>query len=500
MNSPFTKPRMADHQQLIAELQAITGKEHVLNEGDLTAYVRDWRGRFTGRALAVVRPGSTAEVSAIVRLCGSRGVAIVPQGGNTGLVGGSIPDESGNQVVIQLGRMSRVRALDPENMTVTVEAGCVLQELQARTRQAGFLFPLSLGAEGSCMVGGNLATNAGGTQVIRYGNTRELCLGLEVVTPSGDVWNGLSGLRKDNTGYDLRDLYIGSEGTLGVITAATMKLYPLPAGVSTAWVAASSLDNAVKLLTMARSRLDAALGGFEVMDRFGLSLVAKHMPDTRVPFLDTEDVACCVLIECTSAHSENEARHAMEALLNAAFEDGTVLDAVIAESLSQAEQLWLIREHIVLVQPREGPNVKHDVSLPISRIPDFAKATKAALEARVPGVRVANFGHLGDGNLHYNVLVPEGGDPNEFLRSQESRITDIVYRSVHSFGGSFSAEHGIGHTKIQELEQFKCPTALVVMRAIKDALDPMHIMNPGRVLALPQAKRGDGSNDPLTEH
>ncbi|HEY0200297.1 MAG TPA: FAD-binding oxidoreductase, partial [Burkholderiaceae bacterium] len=330
-------------QNLIDQLRTIVGTSHVLTDGDLTAWEQDWRHRARGKALAVVRPASTPEVAAVVRACAAAGSSIVPQGGNTGLVVGSTPDGSGTQVVLSLARMNAVRAIDAANLTVTVEAGCILQNLQEAAQQAGFLFPLSLAAEGSCTIGGNLGTNAGGTQVLRYGNARELCLGLEVVTAHGDVWDGLSGLRKDNTGYDLRDLFVGSEGTLGIITAATMKLYPQPAARLTAWAAVPSLPAAVELLGLAHQHLGAGLTGFEVMGRFALSLVARHMPQLRVPFIDSAEAPYCVLLENSDSESEAHARTRFEALLETALEAGCVGDAVVAENLAQASQLWHVR-------------------------------------------------------------------------------------------------------------------------------------------------------------
>ncbi|HZF84180.1 MAG TPA: FAD-binding oxidoreductase, partial [Burkholderiaceae bacterium] len=356
---------------LIDDLRAIVGASHVLTEGDLSAWEQDWRKRARGKALAVVRPGSTDEVARVVKACAAAGTAIVPQGGNTGLAVGSVPDGSGTQVVLSLTRLNAIREIDAANLTVTVEAGCVLQVLQEAAEKAGFLFPLSLAAEGSCTIGGNLATNAGGTQVVRYGNARELCLGLEVVTAQGEVWHGTSGLRKDNTGYDLRDLLVGSEGTLGIITAATMKLYPLPAAQLTAWAAVPSLDHAVTLLGLAHQKLGAGLTGFEVMGQFALSLVGKHMPQLRVPFLGDEAAPYCVLLENSDSESEDHARARFEALLESAFEDGCVTDAVIAENLTQAHQLWHIRESIPLAQAEEGQNIKHDISIGVSRIPAF---------------------------------------------------------------------------------------------------------------------------------
>ncbi|MCU0926125.1 MAG: FAD-binding oxidoreductase [Hydrogenophaga sp.] len=469
---------------LVQSLCQAVGTAHVLTHDDpatdLSAWEHDWRKRARGRALAVVRPADTAEVVAVVRACAAAGVSIVPQGGNTGLVVGSVPDASGTQVLLSLTRMNRVRALDAANLTMTVEAGCVLQTLQDTVEQAGFLFPLSLAAEGSCTIGGNLATNAGGTQVLRYGNARELCLGLEAVTAQGEVWNGLSGLRKDNTGYDLRNLLIGSEGTLGIITAATMKLYPLPAARLTAWAAVHSLDAAVALLGLAHQHLGPGLTGFEVMGQFALSLVAKHFPQQRVPLWKKSSY--CVLLENSDSESESHARHQFEKLLESAFEQGVVSDAVVAENLGQARALWHIRESIPLAQAEEGLNIKHDISIPVSRIPAFCAETDALLQREIPGVRLVNFGHLGDGNLHYNVQAPDGGDAKAFLQAMEERVNTLVFDAVARYHGSISAEHGVGSLKVDHLPDYKDPTALYMMRAIKRALDPHNLLNPGRVL------------------
>ena len=468
------------HNDLIEHLKTIVGATHVLVDGDLSAYELDWRKRSRGKALAVVRPNTAQEVAALVKACASAGVSIVTQGGNTGLVGGSIPDTSGQQIVLSLQRMNRVRDIDAANLTMAVEAGCILQTLQDVAEKAGFLFPLSLAAEGSCTIGGNLATNAGGTQVVRYGNARDLCLGLEVVTAQGDIWHGLSGLRKDNTGYDLRDLLIGSEGTLGIITAATLKLYPKPAARLTAWAAVPSMAHAVTLLALAHKHLGAGLTGFEVMGQFALSLVAKHYPQQRVPLW--QDAPYCVLLENSDHESETHARAQFERLLETAFETGCVSDAVVAENLTQAHQLWHIRESIPLAQAEEGLNIKHDISIAVSRIPDFVESTDALLESAIPGVRLVNFGHLGDGNLHYNVQAPAEGDGKLFLRDREAEVNTLVYDAVARFDGSISAEHGVGSLKLDKLEQHKSPVALGMMRAIKQALDPQGLMNPGRML------------------
>ena len=465
---------------LLDVLRKIVGPAHVLSEGDLTAWELDWRKRSRGKALAVARPANTLEASGIVKACAAAGVSLVPQGGNTGLVGGSTPDGSGQQIVLSLKRMNAVRHIDAANLSMTVEAGCILQTLQETAEKAGFLFPLRLAAEGSCTIGGNLATNAGGTQVVRYGNARDLCLGLEVVTAQGEVWHGLSGLRKDNTGYDLRDLFIGSEGTLGIITAATMKLYPMPAAQLTAWAAVPSMQHAVTLLGLAHQHLGAGLTGFEVMGHFALSLVDKHFPQQRVPLY--KDTPFCVLLENSDHESESHAREQFERLLETAMDQGCVTDAVVAENIAQAHALWHLRESIPMAQAEEGLNIKHDISIAVSRIPEFVATTDALLEKAIPGVRLVNFGHLGDGNLHYNVQAPANGDAAAFLLNEEENVNTIVYDSVARFDGSISAEHGVGSLKLEKLEHHKSPVAMGMMRAIKTALDPRNTMNPGRVL------------------
>jgi FAD/FMN-containing dehydrogenase len=470
---------------LISTLRTIVGADHVLTEGDLSQYEQDWRKRMHGKALAVVRPATTAQVAAVVKACAAaraagQQVSIVPQGGNTGMVVGSTPDATGQQVVLSLQRMNTVRSIDVGNMTVTVEAGCILQNLQGAAENAGFLFPLSLAAEGSCTLGGNLGTNAGGTQVLRYGNARDLCLGLEVVNAQGEVWSGLSGLRKDNTGYDLRNLMIGSEGTLGIITAATLKLYPLPVASLTAWAALPSLDHAVQLLGLAQKHLASGLTGFEVMGQFALSLVAKHFPQQRVPLWDSTPF--CVVLENSDFESEAHARERFDHLMEAALEAGIITDAVVAENIAQAKALWHIRECIPLAQAEEGLNIKHDISIPVSRIPEFATVTDALLREAIPGVRLVNFGHLGDGNLHYNVQCPAGADGKAFLQDNEARVNKLVFDSVLAHNGSISAEHGIGSLKRDELPHYKSTVALDMMRAVKAALDPLGMLNPGRVL------------------
>jgi FAD/FMN-containing dehydrogenase len=476
-------------QALLNSLRHIVGATHVFTDGDLTAWEQDWRKRSHGKALAVVRPANTDEVAQLVKACAAyralnpaSGVSLVPQGGNTSLAVGATPDDSGHQIVLSLQRMNTVRGLDADNLTMTVEAGCILQNLQQRAEESNLLFPLSMASEGSCTIGGNLGTNAGGTQVLRFGNTRDLCLGLEVVTAQGEVWHGLSGLRKDNTGYDLRDLFIGSEGTLGVITAATMKLYPLPAAQLTAWVAVPSLEHALQMLGLAHRHLGAGLTGFEVMGQFALSLVAKHFPQLLVPL--HLDSPFCVLLEKATHESESHARTQFEQLLETALDQDCVTEAVVAENLSQARQLWHIRESIPMAQAAEGLNIKHDISVPVSSIPAFVRTTDALLQQVIPGVRLVNFGHLGDGNLHYNVQAPEGVDAAVFLQEHEQQVNTLVFNSVHAFGGSISAEHGVGSLKVDHLVHYKSPVALTMMRAVKAALDPQNLLNPGRVIRV----------------
>ncbi len=464
---------------LLDDLAAAVGSANVLVGADCAAHEVDWRKRYFGRALAVVRPASTAEVAAVVAACGGHGAALVAQGGNTGLVGASVPDESGSQVVLSTARLNRIRSVDRANLTMVVEAGCVLQRVQEEAAANGLLFALSLAAEGSCTIGGNLATNAGGTQVVRYGNARELCLGIEAVTADGRIWDGLSGLRKDNTGYDLRDLIIGSEGTLAIITAATLRLHPRPRATMTAKATLPTLAAAIELLGRAHDRLGPALTGFEVMNDASLALVRKHFAQLRQAVAPAPWTA---LIEHSDCESEAHAAAALEALLGDALERGLVADVAVATSVEQANAMWHVRETIPLAQVAEGSNIKHDIALPVSAIAEFVAVTDADLERRFPGVRVIDFGHLGDGNLHYNVQAPPDADATAFAERHEAAITRLVYDAVSARGGSISAEHGIGALKRDELALRKSPVALDMMRAIKAALDPAGVLNPGRVL------------------
>lgn len=462
------------------QARQLIGPSHVLTDAaDTATFVTDWRRRFSGKALAVLKPGSTAEVAAAVKLCAQFGVPIVPQGGNTGLVLGSVPDTSGSAVVLSLTRLNQVRALDTVNNTITVEAGCILEHVQNAAAEANRLFPLSLAAEGSCTLGGNLSTNAGGTAVLRYGNTRELCLGLEVVTPQGEIWSSLRGLRKDNTGYDLRDLFIGAEGTLGIITAAVLKLFPQPKAQMTAVTALQSADDALKLLTLAQSHCGAALTGFELMSDLCLQLVHKHFPQIRQPF--AQKYPQYVLLELSDSESEQHANTMLESVIGLALEQGIIDDAIAAVSIAQSKALWQLREHIPLAQAAEGKNIKHDISVPISRIGEFIHVTDALLQQRFPNVRMVTFGHLGDGNLHYNVSPPENVVDEQFI-TQQSAIGQVVYDSVERFGGSISAEHGLGALKRDEIRHYKSPVEMNLMRAIKLAIDPLQLMNPGKVL------------------
>ena len=466
--------------EVVAALVAIVGPANVLvDDRDTAGYLTDWRKRYVGHALAVVRPADVGQVTAIVRLCGDAGIAIVPQGGNTGLVGGATPDASGAQVVLFTGRMKAIRALDPVNDTITVEAGCTLADVQQAALAADRLFPLSLASEGSCTIGGNLSTNAGGTGVLRYGNARDLCLGLEAVLPNGEVVGHLAGLRKDNTGYHWSDLLIGAEGTLGIVTAATLKLYPLPRARWTAWAAVASPHDALRLLAIAQQHCGPTLTAFELVSDFALSLVEKHFPAARAPFVERHPQG--VLIEVSDHESEAHARGMLEGLLEEALADGIVRDAVVAEDLARSRALWALRENISEAQAAEGKNIKHDISVPISRIADFVTATDAALTTGFAGIRMVTFGHLGDGNLHYNVSPSSGMAEGPFLALQPA-INRVVHDAVIAHGGSISAEHGIGQLKRDELARYKSAAEMTMMRTIKAALDPRGIMNPGKLL------------------
>ena len=466
---------------LIEQLRTAVGADHVLTSGtDTAAYVVDWTGVHRGRALAVVRPGSTSEVAAVVAACHDAGVAIVPQGGNTGLVGGGVPDGTGAQVVLSLGRMRTVRDVDPVAGTITVDAGVVLADVQAAAEQSGRLFPMSLGSEGSCTIGGNLATNAGGTAVLRYGMTRELVLGLEVVLPDGRVWDGLRGLRKDNTGYDLTQLFVGSEGTLGVITGAVLRLFPATPRHATAWVAVPSADAAVALLGTAQQLGGAHLSTFEIANRQALELVLAHLPGSVDPLPEPSD--WYVLVELAGAAGDSGLDGALESVLASAVDGGLATDAAVAGSPAQRSALWALREGISEAQKVEGATLKHDVTLPIAGLAAWTTAIEPTLSALLPGVRPVTYGHVGDGNLHYNLSAPDGPGGDDALRAAAHDLSTAIHDSVAAGHGSISAEHGLGRTKAATGASYKSAVEVELMRALKRALDPDGLMNPGVLL------------------
>ena len=464
---------------LIERLGGLVGAAHVVTDAnEMAPYLGDWRGRYHGAARCIVRPGTAEEVAAVVRACLAVGVPVVPQGGNTSHCGASVPDTSGAAVLVSLSRLNRIREVDTANNTMTVEAGCVLQTIQQAARAAGRLFPLSLAAEGSCQIGGNLSTNAGGVQVLRYGNARELALGLEVVLPSGEIWNGLRGLRKDNTGYDLKQLFIGAEGTLGIITAAVIKLFPLPSATATAWLSVESPSAAVRLFGELQAAFGAALTACELISDVSLGMVLKHIRGAQPPLPGSP---WYLLIELSGTGEEADLRSACEAFLTTALEKAWIGDAVLAQSGEQAANLWDLRERISEAQKIEGFSIKHDISVPVSRIGEFIERADAALQAAYPGIRIVAFGHVGDGNLHYNQSKPEAGENAEFMAAQPE-VNRIVHDIVDALGGSISAEHGIGQLKRGELAHYKSAVEMEMMRAIKRTFDPMGLMNPGKVL------------------
>ena len=443
-------------------------------------YLVEARRLWRGATRLVVRPASTEEVAAVVRICAEAKLPIVPQGGNTGLVGGGVPPEDGQNIVIALGRMNRIRAIDPVNFTMTVEAGCILAQLHEAAAGVDRLFPLSLGAEGSCQIGGNLSTNAGGIAVLRYGNTRELTLGLEVVLPDGRIWDGLRGLRKDNTGYDLKQLFIGGEGTLGIITAATLKLFPKPREIETAFLGLSQVEDVMALFARARSATADQLTAFELISRAALDQALAHISGTIDPL--AEPHPWYVLLEMASSETESGLRVLLDRLLETALEENLVADGVIAESGQQGKQLWHIREAIVEAQLYSG-SIKHDVSVPVSRVADFIIRATAGVTERLPGIRPMAFGHVGDGNIHFNLTQPEGADTTAYLaRWQE--FNDIVHGVVRDLHGSISAEHGVGRLKRDEITHYKSPIEIELMRRVKRTLDPDNIMNPGKLVSL----------------
>ncbi|THF62463.1 FAD-binding oxidoreductase [Pseudothauera rhizosphaerae] len=466
--------------KLLEALAATVGAERVLTDAaDTEPYFTDWRRRYRGRALAVVQPGNVDELARVVRACAEAGVAIVPQGGNTGLCGGATPPADGRSVLLSLSRMNRIRAVDADNNTLIAEAGCTLAAVQQAAEEAGRLFPLSLGSQGSCEIGGNLSTNAGGVHVLRYGNMRELTLGLEVVLPDGRVWDGLRGLRKDNTGYDLKQLFIGAEGTLGVISAAVLKLFPCPRAQAVAWLAVTGPAAAVALLGFLRDHVGERLTAFELIGRNALELVLRHIPGARSPLPAVPEWS--LLVELSDPHPDAVLDELLGGVLEEALGHGWVQDAALAASLAQRAELWALRENVSEAQKIEGFAIKHDVAVPVSRIPDFLAAAEAALRAVWPVVRIVAFGHLGDGNLHYNLSLPRAEDNVAFI-TRTADVNRIVHDIVDGLDGTISAEHGIGQLKRAELVHYKSQVELDLMRAVKTALDPQGLMNPGKVL------------------
>jgi FAD/FMN-containing dehydrogenase len=472
--------RIAGQESPIPRLAAIVGPANVVTaEAEMAPYLTELRGYYRGHSPAVVRPKTADEVSAIMKLANETGTPIVPQGGNTGLVGAQTPDESGREIVLSLERMDRIRAIDPAGGTITAEAGVILERLHEAAEQGGMLFPLSLGAQGSCRIGGNISTNAGGTAVLAYGNTRNLVLGLEVVLPTGEIWSGLRGLLKDNSGYDLKQLFIGAEGTLGIVTAAVLKLFPRPRGQAVAYAGVPSPAAALKLFRHARETAGSGLTAFELMPRILIEFLRDHLPGARDPL--TGGHPWYVLLEISSGRDDADAQELVERALAAGLEDGSVADATVAASLDQANLFWRMRHAASEIQKHEGASIKHDISIPIESVPDFIARGIDAVSAAMPGIRPVPFGHLGDGNLHFNFSQPVGMDGDTFL-ARRPELHAIVHGLVKEFGGSVAAEHGIGRYKRELLKSVKSEVELEMMRKIKRAFDPNNILNPGRVI------------------
>lgn len=468
------------NQALHNKLRDIVGTKAAISDlADMAPYLHEERGLYHGKAALVLRPGSTEEVARIVSACAAAKVPIVPQGGNTGLCGGASPHEDASEVIVSMGRMNKVRGLDPVNFTITVDAGCVLADIQKAALEHDCIFPLSLAAEGSCQIGGNLATNAGGINVLRYGNTRDLVLGLEVVLPDGRIWNGLRALGKDNTGYALRHLFVGAEGTLGIITGAVLKLFPRPKETATALCALRDLNSVTQLLSQARAISGDSVTAFELIPRIGLEMCMRHIAGVSDPFGARHD--WYVLIEFSTSRPDSGLRTTFDKLLETSFESGIVTDAVIAESLDQAKSLWRIRESLPEAQKHEGGSIKHDVSVPVSLVPKFIADAAKAMTAQFPGCRPVPFGHVGDGNVHFNVSQPIGQDKVAYLGQWEA-MNRVVHDMVVAMNGSISAEHGIGLLKVDEMKHYKDPVELDLMRKLKRALDPANLMNPGKVV------------------
>ena len=465
--------------ETLARMKAVVGAKGVVAEGDIAPYLVERRELYVGRAAAVLRPASTQEVSALLKIAHEAGTAIVPQGGNTGLVGGQIPREAGGEVVLSLARMNRIRALDAENNTLALDAGVTLAAAQAAAEEAGRLFPLSLASEGTCQIGGNLSTNAGGTAVLRYGNARDLVLGLEVVLANGDVWDGMRGLRKDNTGYDLKQLFLGSEGTLGIVTGAVLKLFPRPQSIATAFAAVPDVASAVKLLRVADNVSGGMVTAFELVPRIGLEFVTRHIEGAADPLPDPSP--WYVLVEMSAGSATAGLDETLEAVLAEGLEQGLLTDAALARSQAQRADFWRLRETLSDVQRLEGGSIKHDVSVPVSRMGEFIAQATRAVEAAMPGVRVVAFGHIGDGNVHFNLSQPLGADKSAFV-GRWNEMNALVHGIVRAMGGSISAEHGVGQLKRDEIAATKSPVEIELMRMLKKTLDPKGILNPGKVV------------------
>ena len=480
MTSKAKNKRTKPSEQLLDRFSGIVGAPNAIRDvTQMDAYLIELRHRYVGKTPLVLRPGSTQEVSDILKLAHETGTAIVPQGGNTGLVGGQIPFESGEEIVVALARMNAIRAIDPEGNTMTLDAGVILQQAQRAADQVGRLFPLSLASEGSCQIGGNLATNAGGTAMLAYGNARDMVLGLEVVLADGRIWDGLRVLRKDNTGYDLKNLFIGSEGTLGIITGAVLKLFPRPEERATAIAGLASVEDAARFFSLARHAAGGELTAFEIMPRFGIELVLKHGHQVRDPLERAHD--WYVLIEISGREATGASNSCLEGLLGDALEEKIVGDAALASSLAQRDDFWRLREVMPEVQGLEGGSIKHDVSVPIARVAEFINRANDLVQVMVPGARPVPFGHYGDGNIHYNVSQPVAMDKIAFL-AQWDAVAAGVHEIVLDLDGSISAEHGIGRMKRDILQRIKSEVELDMMRDIKAVFDPQGILNPGKLL------------------
>ncbi|EJF90509.1 FAD-binding oxidoreductase [Bartonella tamiae] len=465
---------------LIDQFSSIVGHKNALTTDDFIApYLREERGLFIGDSSLVLRPSSTQQISEIMKLAFNTKTAIVPQGGNTGLVGAQLPDQSGKHVILSLERLNAIRSIDVEGNMALVEAGVILKKLQIKVEEQDRYFPLSLGSEGSCQIGGNLSSNAGGTSVLAYGNSRELCLGLEVVLADGRILDDLRFVKKDNSGYDLKDLFIGAEGTLGIITAAVMKIFPKPKGKAVAYVGLKSPYKALELFVHAQKKLGSLLTGFELMAKIGMQMSLAYASNIRPPLKN--DHEWYVLIDLSSTKSEDEAKHALEEFLNEALEEDIIENAVLAQSLNQQKIFWQLREDMSPAQKKFGGSIKHDISVPIASIPDFIVEAENIVQELSPGARTVCFGHMGDGNLHYNISQPVKSDRQAFLNLWED-MNHRIHTLVMRYHGAFSAEHGIGQLKRDELKAFKSPVALDLMRGIKKLFDPYNIMNPGKIL------------------